>query len=271
MYDVYFPFTKRGMLSELLVLTLVRIYCEENHLNLKILASNYNAFASRKFIIEKLKIPVRRSEILSYDLFETTLPGKLIHRISKSVFGNRYTPKELFDFVWNSNFSDRLNDSSYFKYKIKDYLASSLVIDDFSNTLCKGSYNCIHVRRGDKLICESKYFDVDFYISKLKNKSLPLIILTDDYTVVDEAQMNYDYPVYTMCKIDNRGYDNAKFSNISAFNRDIESNCIITDINLGVNACQFVGVYASNMSRVIAILRDFSNCSSVDGNFKYVW
>jgi hypothetical protein len=79
--------------------------------------------------------------------------------------------------------------------------------------LLKQEYDSIFIRRGDKLVNESKYFKGDEYIEVLleKNPTVSLIyVQTDDYTAVEEIQEYIDnkrlpIEVTTLCPVEQRG------------------------------------------------------------------
>ena len=91
-------------------------------------------------------------------------------------------------------------------YKLNDFVKKNIknIIDIYD---LKGEYGGIYVRRGDKLISESRYYDTKIYIEtllKYDNNIKKIFVQTDDYSVYLEIKdyiikNNLDIEIITTC------------------------------------------------------------------------
>jgi hypothetical protein len=286
---LYWPLTRRGFFSEVLISLLVMYYGSTVKKETMLLASAASFIPYpdlREFINYTLLKPVHASNC--FDLFGFTLKGRLLQFFNYTLRRGAVAPAVIFNKIWlqdelglNSKWNDEmlawfckaLNSLIVIPSKSKDLISSLPFID----ALVDG-YICIHVRRGDKLVSEANAIKVTEYLKKipLTLYSLPLVIISDDCTAYCEtleavAALGISKKVYTTASDRNRGYDNQSHYSNSLSTRFEDLYLLLADYSLALESSYFIGTYSSNVGRAIYIARNGKSVSSVDGEFRFIW
>lgn len=134
-------------------------------------------------------------------------------------------------------------------------------------------YDCIHVRRGDKVHDKYKQSDwhhINEYISKLPNDDTPIFVMTDDYSVVQETD---NKNIFYVVKPNEHGFHDEWFCRTISKTeyKTQDTNRLLQELNIARNSRNFVGTYTSNVGRVIKLLHhDPTKCISLDEEWKWV-
>ena len=94
---------------------------------------------------------------------------------------------------------------------------------------------------------------------------MKFFIATDSYDV----KFRFYYPecsFFTYCHPDLRGHEQAEFNNASA--DEIQQNMyrLLRDIIFLLECKGFIGTYSSNIGRMICLLRNNTDCYSIDSD-----
>ncbi len=123
-------------------------------------------------------------------------------------------------------------------------------------------YIGMHIRQGDKILENviyswKDYFDVLHSISPVKENSLDIFMLTDDYTIIEEIR--YEYPnfrIFTFCDENDRGYINSAFQEQTPEFKQLKLIKLFLSIDILCHSEIFVGVFNSSPDLFIEIVRD---------------
>lgn len=285
----FWPITSRGFFSELLISCLVGFYATKVNQPLVLLVSS-KSFLPGGLIANYINPAYIKqvNKIFARDLFATKKRNVVVQHILYNGFLRAKPPYRLFKSLWledslsiNMNWSSEL--LSEFSRILNDLLLFPPVVLhekselDFSSVLNE-EYVALHVRRGDKLASEASYIPVSAFFKAIPAlfKCLPVIIITDDYSVYREAvsfskQLARPVAVYTTCPIGKTGYDNSTFSRSTNQQKVLELNSLLLDFSVAVGSAYFVGTYSSNVGRAVYISRNGERSSSLDGNFRFIW
>jgi len=136
-------------------------------------------------------------------------------------------------------------------------------------------YVAAHVRRGDKVTpgafrveAEAKKIEVPEYLRKIQDAApgiRNIFVATDDYRVVSEfRELRPDLNVVSFCDKSRKGY----FQSLKVDDRTKAWKEFAVDLYYLRNADHFVGTYSSNVGKLVALLREGENCSSLDSEWK---
>ncbi len=129
-----------------------------------------------------------------------------------------------------------------------------------SNPFFKSDYIGVHVRRGDKLIKEAEFKEVDKFISLIERNSNVIrnvFISTDDYSVIKEFRMKRpDWIIHSFTPESSKGHDQASFNNKTKEDIFSEVSLLITEIVIHKNANTYIGTASSNLTKLISLLRN---------------
>lgn len=155
-------------------------------------------------------------------------------------------------------------------WRPKNYILKEIkeVVNKYK--LHTNSFISIHVRRGDKIhgiTKESDIVNLDLFINYINLKfcsQIKILLITDDYSCYQEfvAKMP-SYEIISFVDFSERGYDNVAFSKMSSEYRFNKIKNLVIQIELCRLSHYFIGTYATNLSRLIAILRNDINCLDI--------
>tara|TARA_R110000772_G_scaffold146881_1_gene257265 strand:- start:140 stop:901 length:762 start_codon:yes stop_codon:yes gene_type:complete len=123
-------------------------------------------------------------------------------------------------------------------------------------------YNCLFIRRGDKVgealyrwtertgKNESRRFEVEDYIQKINNKSLPVFIMTDDYASILEAH-EHNVNITTLTTADQTGHSTDLDTDNGRCYGMVELVQFFSEIQIAKHSQQFIGTGSSNIYRYI--------------------
>ena len=146
-------------------------------------------------------------------------------------------------------------------------------------------FSAIHVRRGDKVdsrpqadgrvIAEGEFVPLEIYIDKLKAVAptvSTVFVMTDDYAVYDQAQARFsDFRFVTLCPPASQGYSHVDYAAADGDHKLRSSRAVLADMVIASRAEAFVGVYRSNVSLLIHLLRYGSRGRSASADSLSRW
>jgi hypothetical protein len=126
-------------------------------------------------------------------------------------------------------------------------------------------YVSLHIRRGDKAT-EYDYLPIEKYIRHIDVNCDNLFIATDDYSVVEYISAHYPkYCIYTLCKKDDKGYQQSDFQKMNTSAKNEHMIELFTTMEIINNSLVFIGSYTSNIGRFM-YMRNTSVCSILEMN-----
>jgi hypothetical protein len=289
MRDIYWPLTRRGFFSEILVFALVLHYGSLKGANVSLLSSE-DSFLPPGMLDEFISYPfvLSVSRWNCADVFGSTLWGRVIQFINYNLRRRSIAPAHLFRKLWLedilclrdqwnkehlSTFSRILNDLIVIPCESHDIIKRLA----FSDSL-KHGYVCMHIRRGDKLISEAKEVSMERYLAAIPSafRSLPLVVISDDHSaylqLAEFARSILPHSMlYTTASKEASGYSNSEHYRSTSSKRRSALHQLLADFWLARESSFFVGTYSSNVGRAIYISRGGAGVDSVDGDFRFIW
>ena len=134
-------------------------------------------------------------------------------------------------------------------------------------------YVGLHIRRGDKSI-ETKLLDRQNYMDKVKPLSdiRDLFILTDDYQIIEEINIEYkEYVIYTLCNKDERGYFHERSLKQEKEMIKRAHEKLFASIDLLTNAQYFIGTFTSNPGIFLGMRMPQNRITSIDLDKWQIW
>ncbi len=291
---IFWQLTDRGFGSEILLLAMGILFAEKNKLKF-ILNSEYSNFTIQNGwsdyfepFCKEVKGRLYKKNFHFWESDKKTKTKKFRYKIKLMLFLGADTRliHEAWPLIWNGNFEKELYSSKKYAYKDASCKkALSVVLSKIFkfnvettkniNTLISklnlpSNYLSFHIRRGDKVYGEWKEADVidtkKFANTYTENHNgEDLYILTDDYSVIIELKkLLPETNIITLCQPEENGYNNYEFTNSSIEIRSQKIIKLLAEITICKNSKYFIGTYTTNLSRVIALLRDENNCLGID-------
>ena len=141
-------------------------------------------------------------------------------------------------------------------------------------------YGAFHVRRGDKVggyigdrgkfSIEGEFVSLDAYVNRLRAMAptvSKVFLMTDDYSAFEEATAKFpELKFVTLCSPSVRGFDQTEHNASDAQQQLQNRRDVVRDIAIARDAAAFVGVFRSNVSCFIHLLRGqgYERSASVD-------
>ncbi|MDR1544517.1 MAG: hypothetical protein LBS50_08975 [Prevotellaceae bacterium] len=152
-------------------------------------------------------------------------------------------------------------------YKFNEYTENQ--IDNIIKNLnLPEKFVGIHIRQGDK-ITEDEVYDWQKYFTFLyKNVKYckNVFIFTDDYQVIENIKAELpDYQIYTLCKKEDRGYDNNAFQNRGLEYKTQKLLEMFASVEILCKSALFIGAYNSSPDMFIDFVRE-NNSFFIDKN-----
>jgi len=144
---------------------------------------------------------------------------------------------------------------------VKNYLKTEM-----SRLLPPGDFCSIHIRRGDK-VKESVFQPLSDYVEALPQLTEVhhIYVATDDYTVVEELRSLYPtINFFTNCPLDNRGYQQWTFNNLSSDKIKTDILNLLLDVEMIKASKHFSGTMSSNVGLFLALYKNIEECSYID-------
>lgn len=210
------------------------------------------------------------SLVMSYAMLEPTL-------IPSVIFSNTLTPAYVAKLL-----SETSNPLGYMHqcfrsvWKLKDALSREIeiIIADLFKFSPNEPYHGIHVRRGDKLDHEAKSVEIERYLDKLNFADARIIyVASDDYLSIMQLREQLAHrgedtvKVYSLCRKEMRGYQQAKFDELSNTEKQANIQLLLTEFEILRNSTTFVGSFSSNVGRAVHVARAGVNSFSTDVEF----
>lgn len=132
-----------------------------------------------------------------------------------------------------------------------------------------GTYAAFHIRRGDK-IQQNEGDDIDplLYLEKIKTVNpgiTEIFVLTDDYSTVEILRDSSHLTIKTLCPESQRGHFWMDFNAQSPDEKLAKIRLLIIETLIAAESSSFVGVWRSNVSRMIGLLHPSpQRCYSLD-------
>lgn len=152
-------------------------------------------------------------------------------------------------------------------------------------------YDAVHIRRGDKTFDwhtkQSGFFEVKEFLSHLDDDDVPLYVMTDDYTVVQEVRALTKKPVLFKVQENDRGwfsyhfmgttYDKkahddryARFADEDSAARHVSTLLLLEETWICTRARKFVGTFSSNVGKFIKTVHPNPDaCVSLDDEWNW--
>jgi len=142
-------------------------------------------------------------------------------------------------------------------------------------------YDAVHIRRGDKTFDwhtkQSGYFEVKDFISHFEDDGVPLYVMTDDYTVIDEVRKHTNKPLLFKVQPDERGWFSyhfmgstfdkkkhddrySKFTDEGSRERHQSTLVLLEETWICTRARKFVGTFSSNVGKFIKTVHPSPEC-----------
>ena len=178
---------------------------------------------------------------------------------------NEFKQKSLNDlqFLQNAGLNDKIN-----KKTISQIAKKSFYLGDFTYNK---NYTGIHIRLGDKLENEKNPTDVKKYFNKAEELKINNIYLASDDKIVEKEARDRNLKIINQIDGYHKGYDQKKFNEINneTLIRD-KIKDLLNDVKYLSHSTEFIGDPASNVSRFVAIYRDFNNCNFLENDFVFI-
>lgn len=178
---------------------------------------------------------------------------------------NEFKQKSLNDyqFLQNSRLNDKIN-----KKTISHIAKKRFYLGDFTYDT---DYTGIHIRLGDKIENEKIPTDVKQYFKKAEELNINNIYLASDDKIVEKKIKDGNFNIINKIDEYHKGYDQKKFNKINndKLIRD-KINDLLNDVKYLSHSTEFIGDPASNVSRFVAIYRDFNNCNFLENDFVFI-
>ncbi len=131
-----------------------------------------------------------------------------------------------------------------------------------------GEYNCLFIRRGDKVgealyrwaesqgVTESKRFEFEHYFNRINNSVETIFIFTDDYKCVLEGKEylrknNIRHRIVTLTEPEDLGHSTDQDLDNNKIHTEHDLLKFLAKIEVSKNARQFIGTETSNIYRYL--------------------
>ena len=178
---------------------------------------------------------------------------------------NKFKQKSLNDYEYfqNARLNDKIN-----KKIISNMAKKIFYLGDFTYDK---NYTGIHIRLGDKLENEKIPTDVKKYFKKAEELNINNIYLASDDKIVEKEIKERNFNIINQIHGYHKGYDQKEFNKINndTIIRD-KIKDLLNDVKYLSYSTEFIGDPASNVSRFVAIYRDFNNCNFLENDFVFI-
>jgi len=129
-------------------------------------------------------------------------------------------------------------------------------------------YIGLHIRRGDKLIETSQFYNLSEYLDVAEKNSTirNIFISTDDYRVIEELKNNNKWNVFHLASINSQGYFQQQFDKKLPFEKYNDLIDLFSNVQILYNSSTFIGTCKSNIGMFIGMYRNNQNCHYLDTN-----
>ena len=135
------------------------------------------------------------------------------------------------------------------------------------------SYNCLHIRRGDKVkgvYAEDIYYPTSLYLKFIVNNKNPIFIMSDDYNSVKETKNLTSNNTFTICPNYSSGFNIGQIREKKSYfnhNKDTENKLnfdnftkketilLLAELYIAFHSEIFIGTKKSNVSSTINLMR----------------
>jgi len=237
-----FKFEKEclGFFSQFFFAMNIFIYCKINNINFVIDSSNWLFSYKLGWEDYFLNIDIYDKNIMDYIKF----PGEIIEEYPIYEY-----KKYLWDiYKYNNNTKNKINEKKQFL------------------NILDNEYGSIFIRRGDKLVKESKLIDSILYIQLLLQKypdCKKIFLQTDDYTCYEELNEfiqinNLNIELFTLCDKKSRGVIVNNYNDINNLKIDKNKKYIEKNINYLKNTIKVIDmnpndIYNHTLEMIIGI------------------
>lgn len=154
-------------------------------------------------------------------------------------------------------------------------------------------FDAVHIRRGDKTFDwhtkQSAFFEVKDFLNRLdpKDETVPLYVMTDDYTIIEEVRRHTKRPLLYKVQTDERGWFSyhfmgtafekeshddryGRFAKENIAERDRSTRKLLEETWICTRARTFVGTFSSNVGKFIKTVHPHpQNCVSLDDEWNW--
>ncbi len=278
----YWPLTRRGLFSEILVYAYVKeCLASEGILVKPLIPIDLKKYWPILFPSQEFKYSLLTSNLLN----PVCPPSKLLRLFGKFIpaFKNLDVCNQYFRRLWSKNAELHYNQNEYFMDRIAQHLSSFICLHESSTSYPAYQYNAIHLRRGDKVYNtnpEASLIDIQHY-TKLADinllKSMPILIFSDSYHHASILSNELTCHGFKKVKLINKchsltikGYNQSLFNKLNSRTKLIYSKSFLSEFNLMVNSNVFICTYSSCVGRAAYAMRKSRNTLSVDTSFSIV-
>lgn len=293
-YFIYL-FTDRGFGSEILTLGISIILSDSVNLKFK-MCSIYSNITYRlgwgdyfEPFCEEITDPILRKTFEFWGHDFKSQYKKFVYKINVYWFlGFDFVcMHDLWERIWSKDFNKGVYNSFNLKlnnttsvesmsivlnsiWRPKNFILKEVEEFVSNHKLFPGTFISLHVRRGDKIhgsLKEADIVDINLFINYITlnlNTFRKILLITDDYSCYEELKAKIPSSEI-ICSADKaeRGYYNSAFNNMPSDYRFNKIKNLITQIELCRLSDFFLGTYSTNLSRLIAVLRNDINCHDI--------
>ena len=134
-------------------------------------------------------------------------------------------------------------------------------------------YLGLHIRRGDKST-EADLLDTYKYVNKAKSLSnlRDVFVLTDDYQIIEDMQMEYkEFVFYTLCGKNEQGYFHENFIKQPKTIIRKSHEKLFASIEILNMAQLFIGTFSSNPGMFLGMRMPKSKVTGIDFDNWHIW
>lgn len=180
------------------------------------------------------------------------------------------TAKRNFAKVWNANLDQRIDNSMV--APIISRLTAASCGDEKYNQFVIGNhhqpYGAAHIRRGDKLLKEADFIGINDFLTQISSQGLSnLYIASDDRSVFSEAAGQGFNLFFDDGK--GKGHFQKEFNALPKQQLQAEVLRLVSEVKILCESDYFVGDYASNIARYVAMSKGFENSHSIGIEFAH--
>lgn len=280
--SLYWPLTRRGLFSEILVYAYVKeCLATEGILVKPLIPMDLSKYWTILFPNQEFNYSFLTSNILN----PVCPPPKLL-----CIFGNLVPAirnlticDQYFRQLWTKDAEARYIDKNSFIECIAQHISSFLCLDDVLASYPLNKHNAIHLRRGDKVYNanpEAKLIAINRYIELAElhlSKCMPLLIFSDSYhhaSILSERLTLQGFqkvrPMNTSNALTTKGYNQRHFNKLNLRLKLLYSKSFLNEFKLMVCSNVLICTYSSCVGRTAYIMRRTKDTISADTAFSIV-
>ena len=262
---MYWKWTKRGFFSEFNLFLYAYYIAKKNNETLFLDVTESNLGSGR--LTEYFPY---FHEYTDLRIAEAASDPKDVFGVDRAVFDKR--AERSFKRLWNQGLNRKIDDTSLSELARQLFKVDAIsTLEPLSSCIPKNPFIGIHVRRGDKLINEADYIPVSSYLDEVKRQSgQAIFVSTDDQSVIEELN-NDTISIHWNKNNFGNGHNQNEFNNLVDEGKTRAIQVLLADVFVLLKSDYFVGDYASNIARFVAIYRGHKNVKSIGKPFTHYY